>query len=53
MAIRFGLNKNNQKVVEEQAVWRDRKLFNNQHVKFLLSLQKFQQFARFNSTLML
>jgi len=37
MVIRFGLNKNNQKVVEEQAVWRDHKLFNhNQHVKISL-----------------
>jgi len=27
MVIRLGLNKNNQKVVEEQAVWRDHKLF--------------------------
>jgi len=27
MVIRFGLNKNNQKVVEEQAVWRDHKFF--------------------------
>jgi len=27
MVIRFGLNKNNQEVAEEQAVWRDHKLF--------------------------
>jgi len=27
MVIRLGLYKNNQKVVEEQAVWRDHKLF--------------------------
>ena len=27
IVIRFGLNKNNQKVVQEQAVWRDHKLF--------------------------
>ena len=34
MVIRFAPNKSNQKVVEEQAVWRDHKLFNNnQHVK--------------------
>ena len=25
--IHFGLNQNNQKIVEEQAVWRDHKLF--------------------------
>jgi len=27
MVIRFAFNKNNQKVVKEQAVWRDHKLF--------------------------
>jgi len=50
MVIRFAPNKNNnQKVVEEQAVWRG----TNCYVKISLSIWKFQQFARFNSTLML
>jgi len=50
MVIRFAPNKNNnQKVVEEQAVWRG----TNCYVKSLLSIWKFQQFARFDRTLML
>ena len=50
MVIRFAPNKNNtQKVVEEQAVWRALTAMS----RFLLSIWKFQQFARFNSTLML
>jgi len=54
MVIRSAPNKNNQKVVEQQAVWRGHKLFNNNQMsRFLLSYWKFQQFKRFNSTLML
>jgi len=50
MVIRFAPNKNNnQKVVEEQAVWRG----SNCYVKISLINLKFQQLARFNSTLML
>ena len=37
MVIRFAPNKNNQKVVEEQTVWRGQNFFNNnQHVKISL-----------------
>jgi len=50
MVIRFVANKNNnQKIVEEQAVWRG----TNCYVKIPLINLKFQQFAWFNSTLML
>jgi len=50
MVIRFVANKNNnQKVVEQQAIWRGTKCY----VKISLINLKFQQFARFNSTLML
>jgi len=46
--IRFASNKNNQKVVEQE-VCRG----TNCYVKISLLTLKFQQFARFNSTLML
>jgi len=47
--VRFAPNKNNQKVVEEIAIWRG----TNCCVKISLINWKFQQFARFTSTLML
>jgi len=50
MVIRFAPNRNNnQKVVEEQAVWRGTTAMS----RFLLSIWKFQQFAQFSGTLML
>ena len=50
MVIRIAPNKNNNpKVVEEQAVWRG----TNCYVKISFINWKFQQFAQFNSTLML
>ena len=48
MVIHFAPNKNNQKVIE-QAVWRGTTTMS----RFLLSIWKLQQFARFNSTLIL
>jgi len=49
MVIRFAPHKNNnQKVVEEQAVWRG----TNCYVKIFLINLKVSAFARFNSTLM-
>jgi len=49
MVIRFARNKTNQKVVEEQGF--DEALASAS--RFLLSIWKFQQFARFSSTLVL
>jgi len=55
IVIRFAPNKNNQKVEEDQAglKWPQTFLITTNMSRFLLSLRKFQQFARFNSTLML
>jgi len=53
MVIRFAPNKKNQKVVEEQAVWRGTICCVKISLESFCKIWKFLQFARFNSTLML
>jgi len=54
MVIRFAPNKNNQNVVEEQALWRNHKHFNNkQHVKIPLITLKVSAVCTVQQYLML